>query len=121
MAWASGALSCGRLARHLASTRRAASRRAAPRPAQLTFKASAQAEPLCLPRCAMLRLLRPQTVEVRSAIGSAMVHLGVPPGAMVGVYSVNCPGACLGWGGVGGVRAAEWGVGGVGPWWASTQ
>ncbi|GAB4820224.1 hypothetical protein N2152v2_007270 [Parachlorella kessleri] len=29
--------------------------------------------------------------EVRSAIGSAMVQLGVPPGSMVGLYSVNCP------------------------------
>lgn len=33
-----------------------------------------------------------QAGEVRSAIGSAMLHLGVPPGAMVGLYSVNCPG-----------------------------
>ena len=37
-----------------------------------------------------------QTGEVRSAIGSALVHLGVPPGAMVGLYSVNCPGGACG-------------------------
>ncbi|KAL4422662.1 hypothetical protein ABPG75_008859 [Micractinium tetrahymenae] len=29
--------------------------------------------------------------EVRSAIGSGMLHLGVPPGSSVGLYSVNTP------------------------------
>ena len=29
--------------------------------------------------------------EARTAIGSGLIHLGVPSGARVGIYSVNCP------------------------------
>jgi long-chain acyl-CoA synthetase len=33
--------------------------------------------------------------EIRSAIGSGMVHLGIAPGSTVGLYSVNQPEWCL--------------------------
>jgi hypothetical protein len=43
-----------------------------------------------------------EAAEARTAIGSGLAHLGLPPGAMVGVYSINCVG---GWR-VGAAKAA---------------
>lgn len=37
--------------------------------------------------------LFPQAGDIRTAIGSGLLQLGVTPKAMVGLYSVNCKGA----------------------------
>jgi hypothetical protein len=41
------------------------------------------------------RMVAPQAGDIRTAIGSGLLHLGVSPKAMVGLYSVNCKGGAM--------------------------